>query len=114
MTLHPHNHCMWANIGIYGGQEENNFYLRTEEGITQQGHALLEGGDVAPLHEDVIHEVHNPLSKLTAAIHVYGGDFFGATRSEWPADTLMEQPYDIEHTRAIFAAANEQLQQDSS
>ena len=64
---------------------------------------------MASLHEDVIHEVHNPLSKLTAAIHVYGGDFFNVPRSEWPADTLQEQPYDIENTRAVFAAANEKL-----
>ena len=25
MTMHPHNHLMWAVIGIYGGQEDNTF-----------------------------------------------------------------------------------------
>ena len=112
MTLHPHNHCMWANIGIYGGQEENNFYQRTADGLIQQGQTMLNEQDVAPLHEDVIHAVHNPLSKLTAAIHVYGGDFFSAPRSEWSPDTLEEHPYDIEHTRAVFAEANARMKQD--
>ena len=109
MTLHPHNHCMWANIGIYGGQEENTFYQRSPEGLLTQGHALLKEKDVVPLHHDVIHSVHNPSSKFTAAIHVYGGDFFHAPRSEWTSDTLQEQPLDIEHTRAVFAEANEKL-----
>lgn len=109
MTLHPHNHCMWANIGIYGGQEENTFYQRSPNGLLAQGQTLLNEKDVVPLHHDVIHSVHNPSSKLTAAIHVYGGDFFNAPRSEWTADTLEEQPLDIEHTRAVFAEANEKL-----
>jgi predicted metal-dependent enzyme (double-stranded beta helix superfamily) len=109
MTLHPHNHCMWANIGIYGGEEENTFYQRSPDGLLQQGHKLLNEKEVVPLHQDVIHSVHNPSPKLTAAIHVYGGDFFNAPRSEWTPDTLREQPLDIEHTRAVFAEANEKL-----
>ena len=109
MTLHPHNHCMWANIGIYGGQEENNFFQRTPDGLVQNGQALLEEKHVAPLHEDVIHSVHNPLGKLTAAIHVYGGDFFGAPRSDWDPDTLEERPFDIERTKACFEEANARM-----
>lgn len=112
MTLHPHNHCMWADIGIYGGEEENNFFQRTDSGLVQQGQTLLRRGDVAPLHMDVIHSVHNPLSKLTAAIHVYGGDFFTAPRSEWTPDTLQEQPFDIAHTRAVFEEANAKLKSE--
>ena len=111
MTLHPHNHCMWANIGIYGGVEENNFFQRSTEGLIQNGQATLRQGDVSPLHQDVIHEVHNPSDKLTAAIHVYGGDFFNAPRSEWDPETLTEQPFDIEHTRAVFAEANKLIDQ---
>ena len=109
MTLHPHNHNMWANIGIYGGVEQNTFYQRGADGLTQKGEKLLEQNDVASLHRDVIHSVHNPSSKLTAAIHVYGGDFFATPRSEWPLETLEEQPFDIEHTRAVFNEANAKI-----
>ena len=109
MTLHPHNHCMWAVIGIYGGQEENVFYRRDGQGLTQHGTKLLERGHCVQLGEDIIHSVHNPCEKLTAAIHVYGGDFFAAHRSEWMPDDYQEQAFDIEHTRAVFAKANEQL-----
>jgi len=31
--------------------------------------------------------VTNPIPRLTGAIHVYGGDFFGVARSEWDAET---------------------------
>ena len=48
--------------------------------------------DVQPLGDDIIHSVTNPTSKFTAAIHIYGGDFFAAHRSEWDPDTLSEQP----------------------
>ena len=29
MTLFPHDHAMWAVIGIYGGREDNIFWKRT-------------------------------------------------------------------------------------
>lgn len=28
MTLMPHNHNMWATIGVYGGREDNIFWRR--------------------------------------------------------------------------------------
>ena len=115
MILYPHNHCMWANIAIYGGKEENNFYRRDPDGqIVQCGQSMLEERSVAPLHEDVIHSVRNPADKLTAAIHIYGGDFFNAPRSEWDMETLTESPYNIENTRATFAAANEAMRKAQS
>ena len=36
----------------------------------------------------------NPLDRLTGAIHVYGGDFFGGGRSEWDPENLLERDYD--------------------
>lgn len=75
MNLYPHEHRMWAVIGVYGGQEENAFYRRSETGLTGHGHKTLRAKDTLPLGESVIHAVTNPLEKITAAIHVYGGDF---------------------------------------
>jgi hypothetical protein len=40
-------------------------------------------GDAEPLGHNVIHSVTNPIPRLTVAMHVYGGDFFAAERSEW-------------------------------
>jgi hypothetical protein len=51
--------------------------------------------------------VTNPIPRLTGAIHVYGGDFFAAHRSEWDAETLMEGRYDGERAMRRFEEANE-------
>jgi hypothetical protein len=36
----------------------------------------------------------------------YGGDFFGAERSEWDSATLLEHRSDGEKTRRVFEEAN--------
>ena len=50
----------------------------------------------------------NPIPRLTGAIHVYGGDFFGTVpnRSEWDPESLLEQPYNIEKNIRLFEEAN--------
>jgi predicted metal-dependent enzyme (double-stranded beta helix superfamily) len=111
MELHPHDHCMTAVIGIYGGKEDNTFYRRNDSGLKQHGIKTIEAGQVAPLGRDIIHSVKNPLLKLTAALHVYTGDFFTQPRSEWDFETLTEKPLDIENTRAAFASSNERLRE---
>lgn len=107
MAVHPHDHRMWAVIGLYGGREDNTFYRRGPEGLVVAGGKALETRDAALLGKNVVHAVTNPLRTFTGAIHVYGGDFFATPRSEWKPDTLEERPYDVEHTRRVFAEANE-------
>jgi hypothetical protein len=50
--------------------------------------------------------VTNPIPRLTGAIHVYGGDFFGIERSEWNPESLKEGPYDVAKTMRLFEEAN--------
>jgi predicted metal-dependent enzyme (double-stranded beta helix superfamily) len=108
MAVTPHNHRMWAVIGIYGGREDNIFWRRIPNDpsgrIEARGATALSTGDVTSLGVNVIHSVTNPISKLTGAIHVYGGDFFAAERSEWDAEHLTEGPLDIAKTKALFGA----------
>jgi predicted metal-dependent enzyme (double-stranded beta helix superfamily) len=116
MCLKPHNHTMWAVVGIFFGREDNVFWRRTERRIEAAGARSLGVGDVAPLGRDVIHSVTNPLGKMTRAIHVYGGDFFAPPhpRSEWDHETLVECPWDMEHTRRAFADAEARFRASSS
>lgn len=109
MKFKPHDHRMWAVIGIYGGREQNVFYRRAEHGLTQHGTKELNPKDTVPLGEAIIHAVTNPLDQVTAAIHVYGGDFFATPRSEWDPQTFEERPYDVEDTMRAFEKANDQL-----
>ncbi|MCV6823318.1 MULTISPECIES: hypothetical protein [Halocynthiibacter] len=107
MTIPPHNHEMWANIGIYSGREDNIFWRRIKDDpdghIEAAGATALSAGEVAPLGKDIIHSVTNPIPRLTGAIHVYGGDFFEAERSEWDPEALEERKLDIEALKARFA-----------
>jgi predicted metal-dependent enzyme (double-stranded beta helix superfamily) len=110
MTLYPHDHRMWAVIGLYGGREDNAFYRRSADGLKPAGAKNLEVRDVLMLGDKVIHSVSNPSRKFTGAIHIYGGDFFGVPRSEWDPETLTERPFDVERAKQVFAAANEKYQ----
>lgn len=110
MTIMPHNHRMWSVIGIYSGREDNIFWRRVggrdDHKIEAAGARALSDGDVVSLGHDIIHSVTNPIPRLTAAIHIYGGDFFAQPRSEWDPETLLEQPLDIEKTQRLFEEAN--------
>lgn len=110
MTVTPHNHLMWAVIGIYTGREDNIFWRRLPEPrrdrIEAAGAKSLSVGDAEPLGRDIIHTVTNPLPRLTAAIHVYGGDLFAVERSEWDSESLTERRYDWEKNMRLFEEAN--------
>jgi predicted metal-dependent enzyme (double-stranded beta helix superfamily) len=114
MSLLPHNHRMWALIGIYTGREDNIFWRRAENGLAAKSASVLFAGDVAELPSDAIHSVTNPLSKFTGGIHIYGGDFFAARRSQWDPETLVEEPSDGAAIRAIFDRENKRWMSNCS
>jgi predicted metal-dependent enzyme (double-stranded beta helix superfamily) len=111
MTIMPHDHRMWAVIGVYTGREDNIFWRRPANGhgpkLEAAGAKALCVRDAEPLGPNIIHSVTNPIAKLTGAIHVYGGAFFSTARSEWNPETLIEQPYDVEKAKRLFEDANQ-------
>jgi len=109
MNLVPHNHLMWALIGIYTGREDNIMWRRTPGRVKAYGARALFEGDVAALPADVIHSVTNPLLRFTGGIHIYGGDFFDTTRSQWNPETLVEEPSDGTRIREMFEQENDRL-----
>ena len=107
MTLMPHNHLMWAIIGVYTGREDNIFWRRVEGAddsvIEAAGARALCVKDAEPLGRDIIHSVTNPTPRVTGAIHVYGGDFFAVGRNEWDPESLHEKPLDMEKLLRRFS-----------
>ena len=109
MVLFPHDHRMWAAIGIYAGTEDNTFFRRegaARRGLTESGGKVLTTGDVMVLGDDAIHSVTNPSDRLTGAIHVYGGDFVHEPRSQWGPGPREERPFDLDIVHRQFAEAN--------
>jgi predicted metal-dependent enzyme (double-stranded beta helix superfamily) len=110
MRLYPHDHLMWAVIGIYAGQEDNSFYRRSGPGertLVESGGKQLAVGDAVILGDDTIHSVANPTRQLTGAIHVYGGDFVNQPRSQWGPGPREERPYDMGEVNRQFVEANQ-------
>jgi predicted metal-dependent enzyme (double-stranded beta helix superfamily) len=108
MSIWPHDHEMWAAIAIYAGQEDNTFFRRAKGNLEPRRTRELATHDVVLLGDDVIHSVHNSLPTCTAAIHVYGGDFFNRDMSQWNPETL-EPEHDTRSPASFFEEANERL-----
>lgn len=107
VTIYPHNHNIWAVIGIYSGREDNIFWRRINEDkqgrIEAAGARSLCLGDVTPLGPDIIHSVNNPIPRNSGAIHIYGGDFFHVeNRSEWDPKDLTEHEYNAENVKNVL------------
>jgi 3-mercaptopropionate dioxygenase len=92
-TAGAHNHETWGVIGVIDNEIEETRYRMAEEGA---GRATLEvtsvkrhkAGAVSRLipRTDEIHRMHNPTSRDTTEIHVYGKDLFGLQRKTWAED----------------------------
>ncbi len=106
MALNPHDHRMWAVIGMYAGQEDNSFYRRGPRGLEPTGGRELPAGEVLVLGDEAVHSVANSRREFAVAVHVYGGDFFTVARSEWDFENFEERPRDLERTRRLFEEAN--------
>jgi predicted metal-dependent enzyme (double-stranded beta helix superfamily) len=112
MTLRPHDHRMWAAIGIYTGGEDNTFYRRNGARLAETGGRELRPRDVLLLGDDAIHQVHNSTTEFAGAIHVYGGDFFTTPRSEWESPTAEERPFDMEGVLRHFDEENTRVDRE--
>ncbi len=112
MTLLPHNHNMFAVIGIYGGREDNMFWRKLDDpegpGLEAAGADSMGVGQAVTMGPDIVHSVANPIRKLTSALHVYGGDFFNppVPRVQWDHETLRPEPWDMNNTHKVFRQAD--------
>ena len=93
----PHEHRMWAVVGVYDGVEVNRVFARTAAGLEPRATHDVGAGQVISLDESAVHSVENPLRARTAGLHVYGGPILTKERSAWAPDGR-EQPFS-EHAR---------------
>ena len=106
----PHNHLMWAVIGVYDGQENNYFYRRSGNGLEDAASKQVRQSEVLVLGQDVIHAIENPLERTLFAIHVYGGDLPAAPRRMWNPFTMHEEAFDFQTMRGYVQKMMEQQQ----
>jgi predicted metal-dependent enzyme (double-stranded beta helix superfamily) len=110
MVFPPHDHLTWACNGLYAGTEHNTLFELDDDGLRPTGEFVVEEGGIGVLDADAIHAVRNPDRRaLSAAIHVYGGNFPSLPRTNWMGDPPRREPASIEATQQMFAAANERI-----
>ena len=91
----PHDHRMWAVVGVYAGQEDNQFFRRADHGLDESGGRSILAGQALAMGSETVHAICNPSAHgALAAIHIYGGDLVAASRSMWTVPDHEEQPYD--------------------
>src|SRR5205807_7502518 len=49
-----HDHRMWAVVGVYGGQEDNDFFRRADTGLVESGGRSLRVSDTLAMGDDTI------------------------------------------------------------
>jgi predicted metal-dependent enzyme (double-stranded beta helix superfamily) len=86
----PHNHNLWSVVSVCAGQEDNEFYERSGDGLKQIGRTSVVAPGVLPNSADVIHAICNPLNVPLLVLHAYGGDLFAVSRSNWDPETHEE------------------------
>lgn len=80
-TTPIHDHLTWAVVGVYGGQERESIYRRTDDGSDPARASLElasarynEAGHVTVLSHTAIHRIDNVSPRPSTSVHVYGRD----------------------------------------
>jgi predicted metal-dependent enzyme (double-stranded beta helix superfamily) len=99
----PHEHLMWAVVGVLEGEEENELWRRTAGGLERAGRLSVRAGEAVVFDAEAIHAVANPCHFPTVGLHVYGGDILTTRRSEWDFDGRNEHDFDLANVARFVA-----------
>lgn len=88
----PHDHQTSAVIGVFEGQEQNNFFSTAGDAFITKGKSVdMQAGDVVSIGPHAIHTVECTGSTPSYAIHVYLG----------PLTRIERNLYDVEAEKVI-------------
>ena len=94
----PHEHRIPAFIGLYKGQERNDFYQLTTDGkLKNSEHQVLEPGDMLAMGVDGIHSVTCTSDEPCCGLHVYLGKLTTIERSLFHPQTHERMPFTEEN-----------------
>ena len=103
MTLPPHDHQMSAVIGVFRGQERNDFFERAPDGgLQKSAEVVLGAGDALSIGPSAIHAVTCTSATPCNGIHVYTGRLTTVTRSLFDPKTGRAIPFDDANYEALM------------
>ncbi|WP_166417858.1 hypothetical protein [Cochlodiniinecator piscidefendens] len=101
----PHDHRMSAVIGVYTGQERNDFFENDPNGlIRKSGEAFLASGDVLSIGPSAIHSVACVSEAPCCGIHVYLGALTEIDRSLFDVQANETLKFTDENYQRLHAA----------
>lgn len=87
VVVPPHDHQLYAIIGVYEGVEENHFYQAMNNQLICQAVKPIGKGEVILMRPESIHSVQTANNQHSAAIHVYLGELTKVKRSRFDWNT---------------------------
>ncbi|MGB0846404.1 MAG: hypothetical protein ACPGSM_06750 [Thiolinea sp.] len=105
IAVPPHEHRIPAFIGVYLGQERNDFYQLTDGGkLINSGHQVLAPGDMLAMGVEAIHSVNCVSDEPCCGLHVYLGRLTTVERSLFHPQTHERIPYTEENYERLQQA----------
>jgi len=108
MQLMPHDHRMWAVIGIYAGVEDNQFFRRDANGeLVETTSRRLDGGDVCMLGTDTVTRSRTPATVSPARCTCTAEtSSTNPAANGVPATSSENAPWDLAEVNRQFHDAN--------
>ena len=92
----PHDHRMAAIIGVFEGCEDQRFYRRNSDGLTQMRGRAVKAGEVLTLGKATVHAISTDGPEPARAVHVYLGPLAEVDRTIFDPETLEPLPFTLE------------------
>jgi predicted metal-dependent enzyme (double-stranded beta helix superfamily) len=105
LSVPAHDHQMSAVIGVYTGQERNDFFEADPSGgVRRSGNVVLGAGDVLSIGPSAIHSVTCLSDDPSLGLHVYLGNLTNAERSLFDIDNGTSMKFDDDNYDKLVAA----------
>jgi predicted metal-dependent enzyme (double-stranded beta helix superfamily) len=100
-----HDHLAWGLIGLYSGQQDEEFYLPESEGIRSTRRRPLEPGDTYALLPPVddVHRVRTTSDTTSVSIHLLANDTGCVLRHTFDEKTGEASPFRSGYVNAACA-----------
>lgn len=105
-TIPPHDHQMAAIIGLYDGQERNDFYEADPPGgVRKSSEVYLEAGKTLTIGPSAIHAVACISETSCRGFHVYLGNLTETDRWLFDVDQRQKLPFNETNYAAMKQSA---------
>lgn len=105
VSVPAHDHQLSAVIGVYHGEERNDFFEADPSGgVRRSSDVLLGIGDVLSIGPNAIHSVTCVSQAPCLGLHVYLGNLTDVKRTLFDIDNRTSMPFDDANYEKLMAA----------